>query len=215
MAIDIDETKLARNEAGLWIGWTLATAAGMLAGYLPFLLVVDSVDLLIVRILLPIWAGFLVGLFQWFVLRQYLTHSADWIFSEGAAWSVAYALGLLIVQLLDENILTLAIAYLIFGAIIGIIQWPVFRREMPNILPWVLANVVGWALGAFLSQLVLNAIVTGDEVSQLLSSIVISGVTGLIAGAITGLALIWIVRKPEAQPYSTAPSSTREGTGRS
>lgn len=200
MTIDIDEAKLARNEAGMWIGWTLATTIGMLAGYLPFMLVVDTFDLLLVRILLPLWAGLLVGLCQWFVLRQYLTHSTNWILSEGVAWSLAYAFGLLFIQILDQNLFTLTIAYLLFGAIIGVIQWPVFRREMPNILPWVLANVIGWALGAFISQFVVNLIITGDVASQMLSSTIVSGVTGLIAGAVTGIALIWIVRKPEAQP---------------
>jgi hypothetical protein len=33
-SIDIDEAKVARNEFGLWLGWTVATAIGMLIGYL-------------------------------------------------------------------------------------------------------------------------------------------------------------------------------------
>jgi hypothetical protein len=73
----------------------------------------------------------------------------------------------------------------------------VLRREIPNALPWVAASVAGWALGAFASQAILNALASRSEISQAISSLVISGITGLVAGAITGLALVWIVRQPE------------------
>ena len=197
MAIDIDERKLARNEAGLWIGWTLATALGMLFGFLPFLLFVSSMDLLLVRFLLPLWSGFLVGLFQWLVLRRYLTHSVDWILNGGAGWALGYSLGLFVIQVFNQGPWSQLLGYLLFGLIIAIIQWPVLRREMPNIFPWIIANVIAWSLGAYISQAVLNLVASGTLPSQALSSTVISGVTGLIAGGITALALIWIVRKPE------------------
>jgi hypothetical protein len=197
MALDIDEAKVARNEAGLWLGWTLATAAGMLLGFLPFLLLVDDLDLLLVRLLIPLWAGFLVGVFQWLVLRNYLTHSVDWILNGGVGWALAFALGLVIIQALGGTPLGLLVGYLLFGAVIGLVQWPVLRREIPNVLPWVAANVIGWALGAFLSQVILSAFFPGDTLSQALSSAITAGVTGLVAGAVTGMALVWIVRQPE------------------
>lgn len=197
MAIDIDERKLARNEAGLWIGWTLATTLGMLFGFLPFLLFVSSMDLLLVRILLPLWSGFLVGLFQWLVLRRYLTYSVDWILNGGAGWALGYALGLFVIQALNQGPWSQLLGYILFGLIIAVIQWPVLRREMPNILPWIIANVVAWGLGAYISEAILNLITSGTPPSQVLASTVISAVTGLIAGGVTALALIWIVRKPE------------------
>jgi hypothetical protein len=196
-ALDISEQKVRRNEVGLWLGWTLATTVGMLAGLLPFLLWVESLDLWLARILIPLSAGFLVGFFQWLVLQRYLTHSADWILSGGAGWSLGYALGLLIIQALRGTLIGEFIGYLIFGALIAVVQWPVLRREIPKAVPWVLTNVFAWALGSYLGQLILNLVVTQDTVSQGLSSAVISGVTGLVAGAITGVALVWTVRQPE------------------
>ena len=199
MTIDIDETKVRRNEFGLWLGWTLATTAGMLFGLLPFMLLVEDLDLWLARILVPLWAGFLVGVFQWLVLKNYLTHSVDWILHGGAGWALGYALGLVVIQIFAENRLGALIGYILFGIIIGLIQWPVLRREIPNVIPWVLASVAGWALGSYASQAVLNAFVSGDQISQALSSAVISAVTGLMAGAITGAVLVWIVRKPERE----------------
>jgi hypothetical protein len=169
----------------------------MLWGLLPFLLVTSNLDLWLARILIPIGAGFLVGFFQWLALQKYLTHAADWILHGGAGWSLGYALGLLIVQTLNDTLLGALIGYLVFGALIAIIQWPVLRREIRKAAPWVVTNVIAWALGSYLGQLLLNLITKQDTISQGLSSAVISGVTGLVAGALTGAALVWTVRQPE------------------
>lgn len=199
MALDFDEAKIVGKEPALWLGWTLATAAGMLLGLLPFILLIDFLDLWLVRILVPLWAGLMVGVLQWLVLRRYLTHCADWILNGGAGWALGYALGLIIIQALAGTLLGALVGYILFGAIIALLQWPVLRREIPNVVPWVLASVAGWALGAYISQAVLNAITSGDTLNQAVSTAVISGVTGLVAGAITGVVLVLIIRRPEIQ----------------
>ncbi len=197
MGVDIDERKVQRNEFGMWLAWTLATAVGMLLGLTPQLLVVEYLPLWLVRILTPLIAGFLVGIFQWVVLRNYLEYSQDWILNVGAGWGLGFALGLVIIQTLNKSLLGAILGYILFGVIIALVQWPVLRREVPHVVTWVLASVVGWALGAVLSQVILDLLVTGNVTSQVLSTSVISGFTGLIAGAITGVALVWIVRQPE------------------
>ncbi len=197
MSIDIDERKVQRGEFGLWLGWTLATAAGMLLGLLPFVLFLDVLDLWLARILIPLVAGFLVGIFQWLVLSRYMTHSADWVLNGGAGFALGYALGLIAVQALGGSFLGALAGYLLFGLIIGLIQWPALRREIPSALPWVIASVAGWALGAYLSQALLGMVSGGEPVSQALSSAILAGGTGLIAGAVTGLALVFIVRQPD------------------
>ena len=66
MTIDINETKVKRNEFSLWLAWTLATALGMLIGYLPLAFLVGSLDLGIARVIVPIyrrpsWHGAMAG----------------------------------------------------------------------------------------------------------------------------------------------------------
>jgi hypothetical protein len=207
MTIDIDEAKVRRSGPTLWLAWTLATAAGMLLGFVPFALLSADLDLLLVRILLPLWAGFLVGLFQWLVLRPYLTHAADWLLNGGAGWALGFALGLLLIESLRGNPLGALLGYLLFGLSIGVMQWPVLRREIPNALAWIAASIIGWASGAYLSQAVLTGLVTNDEASLLLRTAVSAGVTGLAAGAITGLALVWIVRQPELEGARGRPAA--------
>ena len=197
MTIDIDESKVERNEFGMWLGWTLATALGMLAGFLPTILLVDWIELGLARIIIPLFAGFLVGFAQWMVLRRYLTRCSDWILAVGAGWAIGYALGLLLIQQLTGTVLGGIVGYLLFGVVVGLIQWPVLRREIPNLLSWVLASTIGWTAGFYTSQVLLDLFFQGGLIAPVVSTSLLSGISGLIAGAITGLALVWIVRQPE------------------
>jgi hypothetical protein len=196
MALDIDEAKLARNESGLWLSWTAATAAAMLLGFLPIVLLINFVDYWVLRILVPLWAGFLVGLFQWFALRGFLTESVDWVLQDGAGWALGFAVGLAVIEALSGSLLGAVIGYLLFGVIIAIAQWPALHREIPNVIPWIAASVLGWALGAFLSFVLVNALFS-TTANLTLTAITTALVTGLVAGGITGLALVYIARQPE------------------
>lgn len=197
MAIDIDEAKVNRNEFGLWLAWTFATALGMIVGYLPAALVVGEIDYGIARVVVPLLAGLVLGVAQWLVLRGYVTASYNWIINHAAGWVVGYAIGLLVVSLLSAIPFGALVGFLLFGVIVALFQWPIFRREMPQIWPWILANVIGWTLGAFISQWVTGAVFQNMSPSLLGSTLLTVGITGLVAGAITAFALIWIVRKPE------------------
>ncbi len=208
MAIDVDEARVQRSEVSLWLAWTVATAAAMLLGFVPFTLVIADMSVFLARLLVPLWAGFLVGLFQWLALRPYLTRAVDWVLSGGASWALGFALGLAVMEFLRANPLGVVLGYLLFGLIIAVLQWPTLRREIPNAWAWVIASIAGWAAGAWLSQIILAAVSGGEPVSPIVSSAVTAGVTGVVAGAITGLALVWIVRQPERVPGPGAPTTS-------
>ena len=196
--IDIDEAKVNRNEFGLWLGWTLATAVGMLVGFLPSLLLINVLDLQWSRVIIPLLAGFLIGLAQWTVLRNYLVNSHDWILAGGTSWAVGYAIGLFLINTLSGTALGGLIGFALFGAIVATVQWPILRREIPHISSWIIANMLGWTAGFYLSQVFLTLFFSNvPAINPVVSTAFISVVTGLVAGAITGLALVWIVRKPE------------------
>ena len=197
MTIDLDEAKVERNEFGLWLGWTLATAGGMLVGLLLTIPLVNVLDLGFARLIVPILAGVFIGYSQWIVLRQYLTRSSDWFLGDGTAWAVGYALGLLLVQNLSSSFLGGIVAYLLFGVIVALVQWPVLRREIPSTFTWIVVSALGWAAGLWASQLALNLFFHEPVIEPAVSTIVIAVTSGLVAGAITGVALVWIVRQPE------------------
>ena len=196
MTIDIDEVKVERNELGLWLGWTFATAGGMLLGFLPTILLVNVLDLGLAQIAVPVLAGTVIGFAQWLVLRRYVTASTQWDWTDGISWAAGYVLGLLLIQLLPSTLFAALIGYFLFGVIVALLQWPVLRREIPQVLTWLAASALAWALGYWASQAVLS-LFTDPLIPPVVSTTVIAVTSGLVAGAITGLALIWIVRKPE------------------
>ena len=197
MSIDIDDAKVARNEFGLWLAWTLATGLGMLLGYLPLVALVGSIDLGIVRVAVPLVTGIVLGLAQWLALGPYVAKSHDWILNHAAGWVVGFSLGLFVVQLLSRTPLGMLVGFLCFGAIVALFQFPVLRREIPHLSAWVAINMLGWTLGAYLSQLAAGLIFKSAVPSIITSVLVNVGVTGFVAGAITAIGLIWIVRQPD------------------
>ena len=197
MTIDINESKVKRNEFSLWLSWTLATALGMLIGYLPLAFLVGSLDLGIARVIVPIVTGVLLGTAQWLVLRPYVSNSSDWILNHAVGWVVGFTLGLYVVQLLSKTPLGMLVGFMAFGVIVALFQYPVLRREIPHLSTWIIANVIGWTLGAYLSQLATGVFFQNAAPTTFTSVLVTVGITGLVAGAITGLALIWIVRQPD------------------
>jgi hypothetical protein len=164
--------------------------AGLVIGYLPLALLVSQIELGIAGIIVPLLARLLIGMARWLVLRQFLTDCRNWMFNLTASWVAGYAIGLLVVDRFAGNFSALLISYLLFGLIVAFFQWPVLRRETPQILPRVLANVIGWTLGAPASQWTLTVIFANQPIGPL-------AVTLLIAGAVTGLALVYIIHRPE------------------
>jgi hypothetical protein len=196
MTIDIDEVKVERNELGLWLGWTLATAGGMLLGFLPTILLVNVLNLGLAQIAVPVLAGTVIGFAQWLVLRRYVTAGTRWDWTDGISWAAGYILGLLLIQMLPGTVFAVFIGYFLFGVIVALVQWPVLRREIPQVLTWIVASALAWAVGYWVSQAVLS-LFTDPVIAPAVGTAVIAVTSGLVAGAITGLALIWIVRKPE------------------
>ena len=197
MSIDIDESKLKGTEFKLGLAWTAATAVGMLVGYLPLAFLVGSLDLGLVRVIVPIITGALLGLAQYLVLRPYIAKSYDWIINQAVGWVVGFAIGLLVVQFLSRTALGMLLGFVAFGLIVSLFQYPALRREIPHLAPWVIANVVGWTLGAYLSQLAAGAFFQSALPTTFSGVLVSVGITGLVAGAVTAVALVWIVRQPD------------------
>lgn len=198
MTIDLDETKVKRNEFGLWISWTLATGLGMLLGYLPLALLIGSMDLGLARVLVPILTGILLGLAQWLALRPYVAKSHDWILNHAAGWVVGFGIGMFIVQWLSKTPVGMLAGFICFGAIVALFQYPILRREIPHLGTWVIVNVLGWTLGAYISQLAAGIFFNSKVLPTTVTSVLVSvGITGLVAGAITAVGLIWVVRQPD------------------
>ena len=119
------------------------------------------------------------------------------VLAAGTSWAVGYALGLFLINTLASTPLGALIGYILFGVIVAIVQWPILRREIPHLWMWILTNVVGWTAGFYISQAALNLFFNNPTIPPVTSTSFLAVVSGLVAGAITGIALVLIVRQPE------------------
>jgi hypothetical protein len=129
--------------------------------------------------------GILVGVLQWLVLRRQITRAGRWVLANLGAAAV---LGVVVfgVGVVNADVGWVGGAGL-FGTVIGALQWLVLRRQVARAGWWVLASTVGWIVGGPLG-----------------------GIVGWIAlgaayGAITGTALVWLLR--QAPPGSDQVSA--------
>ena len=84
------------------------------------------------------------------------------------------------------------------GAAIGILQWLVLRRQVSGAGWWVLASTMGWAVGSGLGLLVFRtvALAVSSDAAFIVALSVGAAVDGAAMGAITGFALVKLLRQP-------------------
>lgn len=128
------------------------------------------------RFLLPNLAFVTIGIglaiLQWLVLQHRIRRAWRWIVATTFGW----LLGSTLVQaFLPEGMDFLA--GVIVGVTIGAAQWLILRSELYWAAWWIVMNIIAWTTGM-----------------ALLPGIML---TGVMVGAITGLALILLIRFPK------------------
>jgi hypothetical protein len=116
-------------------------------------------------------AGFAISLLQGLVLQRRISHIIPWVVAGTTGW----AIGWLIVLFAVPDGLEL-INGLVVGLAMGIAGWLVLRREVHWAGWWIVMSIVGWTTGLALLPGFLS--------------------TGATAGALTGIALEFLLRDP-------------------
>jgi hypothetical protein len=128
------------------------------------------------RFLLPNLAFLTVGIglaiLQWLVLQHRIRKSWRWMVATALGWLLGSTL---ILAFLPEGMDFLA--GIIIGITTGTAQWLVLRSELDWAGWWIVISVVAWTTGMALLPGVM--------------------LTGVMAGAISGLALILLIRFPK------------------
>ncbi len=144
-------------------------------------------------------SGAVVGLVQWLVLRRQISRAGWWILASAAGLAVATGAGIVVAWLTGYSIELANFAVLgrwvavaaLGGAVIGILQWFVLRRQVSRASWWVLASTLGWA--SCMAVAGAGMIATPMGLGPLLRSLIGGGV---VLGAVTGGALIRLLRQP-------------------
>jgi len=137
-----------------------------------------------------------LGTMQWLVLRS--------LFSQAGWWAVASTVGGAIVgvgaaSLSSKMEVGLIIAYGLSGAILGMLQWIVLRRQTSRAWLWILASPLGWAIAVpivrFLDRMGRDM---APRMSETVGLIFAFGLMGGVVGFVTGGVLIWMLREPDS-----------------
>jgi len=130
-------------------------------------------------------SGIVIGLLQAIILQNYISRMRQWILASAVGWTAGWAITLAAVPN-DFSLL----AGVVLGAAVGVAQWLVLRREVQWAGWWIAISTLGWTAGLGVTPGFL--------------------MTGVTAGAITGLALDVLLQNPKSpQPLA----GSKEGAG--
>ncbi len=221
----MQSTLHSRDQVGwrFWLQWTIVNTIGWGAGLAFGFAMVSRYGEAIGRALSPSSDSGLalvgamvgtmtvpVGILQWIVLRQHYDLAGRWVLASTIGWVIGLALGWSVSMAMSESTgdpvrsaVTGALIGGIGGGVSGMMQWFVTRDQGSQIPQtprdlgagwWLLASVVGWgvAFGAAWS----TAWFIGRLSDWIATYAMIGVIVGGVGGAFTGIALVWLLRRP-------------------
>lgn len=159
----------------LWFVWMLASTVGVTAGWPVYVALGSSMDLSVAGYLAAGVSLCVAGTLQSQVLRRLVARTDLWALANLAAIAIV---GVVIsVDMVDAGEATA-----VLGTVVGVSQWLILRGQFSQAGWWGVASAVGW--------------VGGGVVSALVSGIAAWALIGAVYGGVTGLALVWLLRRP-------------------
>lgn len=191
--------------------WTLATMMGLVLGIAISLIVITVIstittideDTIAIFIILPS-IGFLVGILQSLNLRRRVSWANMWIWVTAVGWMISIPLALALYTWLrsisDSALVDVwgkTIQATMIAIFIGAVQWLLLRRHISRAGWWILANLIGWNAASLIAG--------AGAMVGVLDSIPM----GISVGAVTGLALAWLLQQSLMDPNTTRQASHR------
>ncbi len=210
------------NIAGVWLGIGLSgsIAAGIWQWIGTPQNAGEKLQLLLVMLLVGGLQGFLLGYFQWRVLKEKFPAmaAAQWAGITMAVSVLGWLMGMVPALFFmgknaqpgveyQEPALILVIVGamalgLIFGAIFGIVQWLVLQRFAKESVQWVTGNSLGWGLAMiFIFMAVSLPVETTPVWMAIIGYIFGSALAGLSIGALTGIYLNKIIAENRSRQH--------------
>lgn len=172
----------------MWRTWLLWIVATFAPG------VIFSVTAPAAWLLYPL----LIGLLQWLVLRRHFRGAGLWMAATAAGLVCSsYLAGRYVLEDLyvgQRGELDPILSHSAFGAVLGVAQWLVLRRASGRAFWWVLVNMLGWPMAWAASRIV--DLVLNIDVANWIDL----AVRGTVAGAVTGLVLVWLLGHSRSEP---------------
>lgn len=148
-------------------------------------------------------AGLIIGFLQWLILRSYVKRAVWWVLLTMLASAIAslIASGILsfFLNALGGTwfafVVGFSVSGLVRGAVIGIPQWLVFAGRFENSFWWIILSIAAWTIGDVAFAFGYSLLMLLGEVDRVWE-IILGAISGFSIGAITGLALVFILGHP-------------------
>jgi hypothetical protein len=199
------------------IGETVGFAVPAAVGTLAYGLGVSAATTVLLAVAAGAGEGAILGLAQSRVLRREIGGFAprDWIAATAAAAALAWAVGMplgVFGEALPTPVLiaSVAIAAVVLLTVIGGAQWLVLRLYVSRAELWVPANSLAWLLGLTVPFALMSLVDEGDPAVLIFAAGVASGLCmGLVVAAVTGLALVRLLRPGREAHPATAHARSK------
>ena len=172
----------------VWLWWVLATAVGWsVGGYLG-----SAAGWGLSRGIAVVGygagaaaGGIAAGVLQWLVLRQQVARAGWWVLASTVAGAVIGVVGVVVgaavgfgVRWVDGGPETtgansggdwvLGVGLVLYGTVLGVLQWLVLRQQVARAGWWVLASTVGWPVSIGVGGIGVQAVrsVTGRDAAR-------------------------------------------------
>jgi len=212
------KSTISQKERKFILEWVLATTIGFVLGEvfltrltfsaIPTNSAQNNIDMLLIMLNMTsgITTGILVGIFQWLILRNRLPHILWWISVTPLGMAIGGLIRILFIAesrylLMDIWPVAIWLSRFFYGAAIGLSQWFVLRQSLLKTWLWVITNGFGWALAITIGEDFIRRIFYPLAGVYYLrspySEVAIYGTVGILVGIITGLLLLWLLRKKD------------------
>ena len=180
---------LSRAEWRFVLWWVLATIIGWAAGF--YVCEGLKAFLLQLKTSAPdgLILGFFIGIAQIFALRGRIGSLGWWFLASTIGFAAGKAAGDALTQSIP-GIFGAVLDGAIIGVVLGLVEWLIVRKYSTQAGWWVLATAIAWAVGWGIISTVDDA--AGKPVA---TSYLIGGIGAAIAGVITGISLVLLLRR--------------------
>ena len=172
--------KRVRVGRGFWPWWVLASFVGWAVGSSVSDTLGDAVGEVWFDSVGLIVLGTLIGGMQWLVLRHQVSWGSWWVAAKIAGWAVGALVNLPF---------GLAAGWIVGLVVAGMFQWLILRRQLSRASWWLFASFVAWGAGVGISLALPRC-----------PGACSGAVFGVVVGAMTGVALVWLLRRPGPEP---------------
>ncbi len=183
-------TPLTRADWGLALQWVMATTAGWVVGFAACEALKAILEFLAHPPTDGAVIGLSVGIAQWLVLRRRINRAGWWILASIVGFGVGKDVGDMVAQAVSVAA-GLGLAGIVIGISLGLSQWLVLRRHVPDAHWWIWATAIAWTLG----WSIINSVDNEGPGGSPGMAFVIGAIGAAAAGVVTAASLVWLLRR--------------------